>query len=147
MSDEEFWLTAEVIKRGHGSAEEIARALDHVERALARAKALRAAMEQALLRRVKAHGSCVIGTIMYYAGYQTTNTAIEKFAVLDALLIHTRGDLATIASFLIAQPFKHGSIRDLLPRSTYSSLFRVGREMHLGRRLLRADVRFTGRKE
>lgn len=142
-TDAELLLLICRIERGQASLEDIARALATVEAAMDRAKQLQDALDAALLAHIRKHGPVVIGCITLYAGYRTTTTALDKLAVLNALLIHTRGDLGETTTYLVAQPYKHGSIRSLLPPSLFCSLFRVETAFHLGRRLMKADMRFV----
>lgn len=143
MTDAELWLVIDQIKGGNCSVEEIGLALLAAEHATERAKRLRRAVDEALLRHVRAHGATTIGVVTYYAGYRTTTKPIERAGVLDALLTNASGDLEAVASLLIAQPFRCAAVRGALPMSVFSSLFRVEQHVKLGQTLKKFDSRFA----
>ena len=142
MTPEELAILIARIAAGQATLDDFARAIGAVEAIMMEAKRVQAALDAALLAHVQMRDAITIGVTVYYAGYKTATTAKDKLAVFEALLVHTGGDLGTATAYLIAQPYKDGSIRKLLPPALFSSLFTSKQDTRLGKRLMKADTRF-----
>jgi len=126
--------------------EEISRILNDLDVMKRRIHEAEAFIEQQLIERIKESGPFVVGSIRYYVGRKRTTKCVNVPAALDAVLMAVGGDWEKFATFLAAQPVKHGAARSLLPGEVFDGLFRVEEEDELKEgsagKLMKVDQRF-----
>ena len=130
--------------------DDLCAALDAAEWLLSRARTIDGLMKQIAIAWIDRNGEFEIGDQYYAVGYSTTVKCLDTSQTGHAVLEAGGGDVDRLLSVLIAQPYKHASVRNLLPQKQYGSLFKVIRNGRLvngtpERVLKRGDKRFLPR--
>lgn len=125
-------------------------ALDAAEWLLSRARTIDALMKQIAMEWIERNGEFDIGDQHYSVGYSTTVKCLDVPQAGHAVLEAAGGDVDQLIAVLVAQPYKHGTVRSLLDQRLYASFFKVTRSGRLvngvpERVLKRADKRFLPR--
>ena len=100
---------------------------------------------------IEQNGEFSIGPMCYTVGYTTTTKCVDVPRCAVALIHAVAGDVEAFSKVLVANPYKYGTARSLLDRTTYGSLFHVSSASRLvngvpERTLVRSDPTFAGRK-
>lgn len=134
------------------SLDELSAALDAAEWLLARAKTIDRLIRQIAIDWVDRNGEFNIGDMHYWVGFATAvkclNVPQTGLAVLEA----AAGDMDRLFGVLVAQPFKHASVRDVIDKKIYNSLFTTYRTAKLvngvpERALKQADKHFLPKSQ
>jgi hypothetical protein len=136
-----------VATRSESSQDELAAAIDAAEWLLARAKTIDHLMKQIAIGWVERNGEFDIGDMHYSVGYSTTMKCLNVPQVAHAVLDSAGGDFNRLLDALVAQPYKHGTVRTLIEKKVYGQLFKPHRTGRLingipERILKRTDKRF-----
>jgi hypothetical protein len=128
--------------------EYIADVMGRVEAALERAKAIKAALKEAVIQHILATGrDLTIGDIRWYVREKKKERCLDVRRTIDRLLVVTGGDMDAVCGVMVAQPFKFAAARKLLP--DYDELFETTTEPELcdgvpKKELCSVDTRFIG---
>jgi len=130
------------------SVEELAAALDASDWLLGRAKLIDRLVRQIAINWIDRNGEFDIGPLHYSVGYTSTVKCLDVPQTGHAVLRASGGDLEQIFAVMVAQPFKHGSVRACIEPAMYQRLFRSQRVGRLvdgvaERVLKRIDPTFT----
>ena len=106
------------------SVEELSAALDVADWLLSSARAIDRLKRQAAIDWIDHNGEFEIGELHYSVGYSTTVKCLDVPQTAHAVLRASQGDLDTLFRLLIAQPFKHGSVRSVIAPPQYTTLFK-----------------------
>jgi hypothetical protein len=134
----------------NSSLEELSAALDASEWLLARAKTIDHLMRQIAIRWIDRNGCFTIGQMVYSVGFSLDVKCLDIPKTGHAVLDAAGGDIDQFFSVLVAQPFKHGSVRNLIGEKMHDCLFmhyRTGKLVNeVPERILkRADKRFLSK--
>ncbi len=129
------------------SLDDLCAALDASEWLLARAKTIDRLMKQIAIAWIDRNGEFAIGDIRYSVGFSLTVKCLNVPQTGHAVLQAAGGDFNHFMSVLVAQPFKHAAVRDIIGNKLHGRLFRVNRTGRLvngvpERILKHADSRF-----
>ena len=87
-------------------------------------KEIDGAMKAELLRRlVHTKRDLTVGEVRYYAGDDKSTICIDIPGTVDAMLQAVKGNIEDFAAGLVAQPFKPGHVRQVLPSDVFDRLF------------------------
>lgn len=89
-----------------------------------RSKQIKQRVEEAAIGWIKDHGPITCGPIVYSVGKSKSVKCTEVSKCFDFLLTACGGDVHAAVSYLVSNPFKHGSCRDLLSTDMWKSVFR-----------------------
>lgn len=107
--------------------DELAGALDASDWLLSRAKSIDQLARSIAIEWIDVNGEFDIGDQHYSVGYATTTTCKNVSLTAHAVLQAVGGDIEQLLATLVAQPFKHGTVRSHLDQASYASLFRASR--------------------
>ena len=133
------------------SLEEVMTALDAAEWLAARSKLILTIAKKATVLWIEQNGEFAIGPLRYSVGVTTTTKCVDVPRCAVALIHAVSGDVEAFSKVLIANPYKYGTARSLLDRTTYGSLFHVSSASRLvngvpERTLIRSDPTFVRSK-
>jgi len=135
------------------TADEVAYWLDLSAVLVARAREVRRAVEAAALAWIEANGPLDVGGIRYTAGTATAVRCLDACRCAELVLTAVGGDVTTLVAYLRSDPWKYGSVRQLLGEEAFATVFRSEHRAKLieghppQRQLVRTDRRFARRKE
>ena len=135
------------------TADEVAYWLDLSAVLVARAKEVRRAVETATLAWIEANGPLDVGEVRYTAGTATTVRCLDASRCAELVLAAVGGDLGELVAYLRSDPWRYGSVRQLLGDDVFVTVFRAEQRTKLvegraaQRQLIRTDGRFVRRKE
>jgi len=122
------FIEAQVIGVTTGSSlDDLAAALDASDCLLGRAKMIDRLVRQVAMNWIDCNGEFDIGPMHYSVGYTTTFKCLDVPQTGHAILSSFGGDLEQVFALLVAQPFKHGSVRRCIDAAMYKRLFRSQR--------------------
>ena len=129
------------------SLDELCAALDASDWLLARAKTIDRLMKQIAIAWIDRNGEFSIGDIRYTVGFSLSVKCLNVPQAGHAVLEAAGGDFNHFMSVLVAQPFRHAAVRDLIGCMLHGRLFRAHRTGRLvngvpERILKHADSRF-----
>ena len=134
------------------TADEVAYWLDLSAVLVTRAKEVRRAVETAALAWIDVNGALDVGDVRYAAGTATTVRCLDACRCAELVLAAVGGDVTALVAYLRSDPWKYGSVRQLLGDDGFATVFRSEHRPKLveGRpqkQLIRNDRRFTHGKE
>lgn len=106
------------------SLEQLCRVIDAADWLAARSKAIHCMAKQIAIAWIERHGEFVVGEMHYRVDYTSVTKCINPKQAALQLLNDVEGDFTTFLEFLVAQPFKHGSVRRVLDADAYQRLFK-----------------------
>jgi hypothetical protein len=110
--------------------EELCGAIDAADWLLARAKTIDQLMKQIAMAWIERNGEFDIGEMHYSVGYTSTVKCLNVPQAGHAVLEAAGGDVDRLLEVLVAQPYKHATVRNLIDQRIYGRLFiphRTGR--------------------
>lgn len=130
------------------SLDDLSAAIDLTEWLLCRARTIDRLMKALAIQWIDQHGEFDIGPMHYSASYSTTVKCRDTLQAAHAILSAAGGDFDQFLKALIAQPYKHGTVRGMMDKAVYASLFSVHRTARLvngipERTLKKADLRYV----
>jgi hypothetical protein len=99
--------------------------LDLTDVLLARARQVRQMVERLAVEWISANGPTHFGDITYTVGFPKTVRCTDAVRCLGLVLDACGGDLDAAVSYLRSDPFKYGSIRNLLGEPAYGAMFKT----------------------
>ena len=108
----------------NSSVEELSAALDAADWLLSSARAIDRLKKQVAIDWIDHNGEFDIGDQHYSVGYSTTVKCLDVPQTAHTVLRASQGDLDVLFDLLIAQPFKHGSVRSVIAPPQYTALFK-----------------------
>ncbi len=129
------------------SLDELCAALDATEWLLARARTIDRLMKQIAIGWIDRNGEFAIGDVRYSVGFSLAFRCLNVPQTGHAVLEAAGGDFNHFMSVLVAQPFRHAAVRDIIGNRLHGCLFRAHRTGRLvngvpERILKHADARF-----
>jgi len=106
------------------SLDELAVGLDAATWLLSRARTIDQMAKSVAMTWIDHNGEFDIGDQHYSVGYSTSVKCLDVPQTAHAVLRASHGDLDALFRFLIAQPFKHGSVRSVIAPPQYTALFK-----------------------
>jgi hypothetical protein len=121
--------------------------LDLTDVLLARARQVRQMIESLAIEWISANGPTHFGDITYTVGYPKTVRCTDAVRCLGLVLDACGGDLDAAVAYLRSDPFKYGSIRNLLGEPVYAEMFKTETKPKLvegkpQKELVKIDTRF-----
>lgn len=101
----------------------IADALGKVQHLLDEAKRYKAQLDAAMLEVVQARGPVTVGETLYLIKGEKETKCVDVPATAEAVLTASGGNFYAFCAVMVAQPWKHGACRELLPPDVYAALF------------------------
>ena len=96
------------------SLDELSSALDASDWLLARARTIDRLMKQIAIAWIDRNGEFGIGDIRYSVGFSLTVKCLNVPQTGHAVLEAAGGDFNHFMSVLVAQPFRHAAVRDII---------------------------------
>ncbi len=129
------------------SLDDLCAALDATEWLLARARTIDRLMKQIAIGWIDRNGEFAIGDVRYSVGFSLAFRCLNVPQTGHAVLEAAGGDFNHFMSVLVAQPFRHAAVRDIIGNRLHGCLFRAHRTGRLvngvpERILKHADARF-----
>ncbi|MBC7819993.1 MAG: hypothetical protein IAG10_24180 [Planctomycetaceae bacterium] len=143
-----FEIEREVLDLSSGSTlDSLCAALDAADWLLARARTIDRLARQIAVAWIEKNGEFDVGPNHYCVGYAYNVRCLNIPQTANAVLEAAGGEIDRLFDVLVAQPFKHGSVRTLIGRPLHDKLFEARRTASLRngvpeRSLKRVDRRF-----
>lgn len=104
--------------------EYIADVMGRVDAALERAKAIKAALKEAMVEHILATGrDLVIGEVRYYAAQEKETKCVRQLEAVEAVFKAVGGDCEGFKACLSSNAFLPGQCRKVLPPDVFADLF------------------------
>jgi len=128
------------------SVDELCAAIDASDWLLARAKEVSRLKRGVGIAWIDHNGEFDVGSVHYSVGDSFDVKCIDVSQTGHAVLNGARGDFDQFLAVLIAQPFKHGAVRNIVGKAMHDRLFRARLVGGVPERVLkRVDCRFLRR--
>jgi hypothetical protein len=128
------------------SLDDLCAALDAADWLLARAKRIERLAKQIAVAWIERNGEFDIGNNHYSVGYSYTVRCLDIPQTANAVLQAAAGDLDRLFDVLVAQPFKHGSVRTVIGRPLHDRLFESRRTAALKSGAPQRDLKRTDQR-
>ncbi|HEX8523413.1 MAG TPA: hypothetical protein VF669_14260 [Tepidisphaeraceae bacterium] len=92
---------------------------------IARAKQMRARVEEVAIEWIDNNGPITIGTANYTVAHPTIIKCVDAARCFDLVMQACNGDVGVFCAYLRADPFKYGSVRELLGQEVFQQVFRT----------------------
>ncbi len=132
--------------------DELCAALDAAEWLMCRARTIDRLLKQIAIAWIDKNGDFSIGNMHYAVGYSLSVKCLNVLQTGHAVLDAAGGELDQFIHVLVAQPFKHASVRNVIGKRLHDQLFSARRTGRLingvpERVLKRMDQRFSSDQE
>jgi hypothetical protein len=111
----------------HSTVDELAAAIDAAEWLICRAKSIQQIMRQIAIAWIDRNGEFDIGEQHYCVGFSIGFKCVNVPQTGHAVLDSVGGDFDQFLSVLVAQPFKHATVRNVIGKKLHDSYFMAHR--------------------